>query len=91
VQNLIDPIVILDNGKVLFHHSLEEIGSALSVRRRDSERPEALYTQKEMGAYLTLEAGGDGEEEVDLEFLFEAVMSNPAGIEESISVSGGVR
>lgn len=91
VQNLIDPIVILDNGKVLFHHSLEEIESALSVRRRDSEHPEALYTQKEMGAYLTLEAGGDGEEEVDLEFLFEAVMSNSAGIEETISISGGVR
>ncbi|MFP4534844.1 MAG: ATP-binding cassette domain-containing protein [Spirochaetaceae bacterium] len=91
VQNLIDPIVILHNGKVLFNHSVEEIESALTLRRRDSAPSEALYSQKEMGAYLSLEAGGEGEEEIDLEFLFEAVMSNPAEIEETISVSGGVR
>lgn len=91
VQNLIDPIVILDNGRVLFDHSLEEIASSLSVSRRDSEPSGALYTQKEMGTYLTLEAGGGGEEEVDLEFLFEAVMNSAAGIEDALSVKGGAK
>lgn len=88
VQNLIDPIVILDNGSVLFHHSLEEITASLSVRRREREEPGALYSQKEMGSYLTLEAGGGGEEEIDLEFLFEAVMANPHGLEAAITAEG---
>jgi ABC-2 type transport system ATP-binding protein len=87
VQNLIDPIVILDNGRILFHHSLEEIAAALSVQRRDRDNPEALYSQREMGAYLTLEPGGGGEEEIDLEYLFEAVMANPDGIEATISAT----
>lgn len=85
VQNLIDPIVILDNGKVLFHHSLEEIAAALSVTRREMEPPEALYSQKEMGSFLTLEPRGGGEEEIDVEFLFEAVLANPVGIEAALS------
>lgn len=85
VQNLIDPVVILDNGTVLFHHSMEEIAASLSVSRRDREEPEALYSQKEMGSYLTLETGGGGEEEIDLEFLFESVMANPREVEAAIT------
>jgi ABC-2 type transport system ATP-binding protein len=91
VQNLIDPIVILDNGRVLFHHSLDEIASSLSLTRRESEDPEALFSQKEMGTYLTLEPGGEGAREIDLELLFEAVMSNASGIEKALSGAGGVR
>ena len=91
VQHLIDPILILDNGRMLFQHSLDEIASALRVARCETPTPEALYSQKEMGGYLTLEPGDAGSEEIDLEFLFEAIIANPDAIEAAITGIGVTR
>lgn len=81
VQNLIDPIVILDSGRVLFHHSLEEITATLSQVRSDAPGPRSLYHQREMGSYLSLEPVPAGSDEIDLEFLFEAVIANAEAVD----------
>ncbi len=77
LEGLIDPVVILDQGRVIFNRSLEEISRSLRV----SVLPEApgadlaLYSEKTVEGYLAvLENATDEETHMDLELLFNSVI-----------------
>jgi len=77
--NLIDPIVILDEGEILLNRDLEFLGRRLSISREASppEDGEAVYYESGLGGYTVVRSRSEGEESlVDLETLFNAVVSN---------------
>jgi ABC-2 type transport system ATP-binding protein len=92
MENLIDPIIILEDGKIIFNHSMEEVTDNFSFALKDSvpEGPDVLYHEKILGGYLTALKGSDDDgRAVDLEFLFNMVVSNGMSINDCIT--GGTK
>lgn len=79
VQNLIDHVIMLDRGKIIFNQPTLEIGQRLTCARQTSEpKPhECLYYEKQIGGYLVMTENRGEESEIDLELLFNAILSNP--------------
>jgi len=80
LESLIDSVVILDNGNIIFNHALEEISRHLKVVTLPSlpESDEVLYSEKELGGFKTVQKNsGETESFMDLETLFSTVMENP--------------
>ncbi|MCF7927807.1 MAG: ABC transporter ATP-binding protein [Spirochaetales bacterium] len=74
LENLIDPVVILDEGNVLFYRSIEEITRALEFGLSSDEPEEALYSEKVPGGYAVVRPNRNAtDSRVDLELLFNAV------------------
>lgn len=82
MENLIDPVIILDEGRIIFDRTLEEITSALAVVQTREEPTEAIYAEKVMGGYAALRKsnGSDEHSRVDLEILFNAVTHDSASV-----------
>jgi ABC-2 type transport system ATP-binding protein len=91
MEHLIDPVVILEKGKIIFNHSVEEIGRRLSVRNQ-REYPadsKVLYSESDLSGYtLVTENDGEGEFPSDLELLFNTVVHNPAAVAEVFAQGG---
>lgn len=88
IGNLIDPIIILDEGDIIFHYTIEAISQKLSVRLEKSEPGEngALYWEKTLGGYVLInENNGAEDSNLDIELLFNAVISNRQRINEIFS------
>ncbi len=82
--NLIDPVIILENGKIIFQATIEEITSKLhfGMRFSEAEVADAFYAERTPGGFLAVTPNISGEEtEVDMEVLFNAVISNKERIE----------
>lgn len=79
MENLIDPIIILDEGKIVFFQDYEQICKKLAFVRQ-SELPEVkslVYSESVLGGYNVVKANeGLEETNVNLELLFNAVISN---------------
>jgi len=76
MENLIDPIIILDDGKIIFSQSMQAVGARLSAGIEPTEPADdrVLYAEKTLGGYAVLrESAGEEETTVDLETLFNAV------------------
>lgn len=77
VENLIDPVIILDEGKILFNESMEIINRNLTVSIEKERHPEALYSEEGLSGYTTVLRNKEGEEgEIDLEILFNTVIAS---------------
>lgn len=83
MENLIDPIIIIDEGRVIFNESVERITDKLMVRKMVEEpaKEAALYSEKEMDGYKVVMANKNGDQtHIDFETLFNTVVTNPVGI-----------
>ena len=80
VQNLLNHIIMLEEGKIIFNQAAAEIALRLTCSRQTSEpRPgEYLYYEKKIGGYIVLSESRGQESEIDLEVLFNALLTNPA-------------
>ncbi len=77
--NLIDPILMLEDGKIIFDYSLEEISSALRFEVHYTMTPptQVLYSERVSGGYMSITENTDGmDSEIDIEVLFNAVLNN---------------
>jgi len=93
LESLIDPIIILDEGKIIFNQSNEEISSRLKVSYRSGppEQEEALFSEKTFEGYTVVMENHDHEDShIDLETLFNTVVNNTAKIS-SLFQDGGIR
>jgi len=81
VESLIDPIVILHEGRVLFQQTMTEICSRIRMThgpsRPDASDPALLYSEPAVGGYWAVWSGGDEDGRVDLEVLFNSVVAAP--------------
>jgi ABC-2 type transport system ATP-binding protein len=77
VENLIDVVTILDEGKIIFSSSCEEISRKL-IFSRLAELPVShpvLYAESSLGAYQIVDLNTSGTEtRINLELLFNAVI-----------------
>ncbi len=83
VENLIDPIVILDHDEVLLNATFEEISSKLYFEYGSEKSDEALYTEMIPGGYINVIPNKFAmESKVNVEALFNAVRNNKKVIKE---------
>jgi len=83
VEELIDPIIIVENGRIIFQNSLEEVNRGLkfSVSSQEKSGDGVLYSEKGLGGWAVLEEGPDEPgAAVDLELLFNGVLKEPERI-----------
>ena len=74
LENIIDPIIILDKQDVLVNASLEKIASKLTFDYGTSIHPESLYSEQLPGGFIQVLPNTDGQEtKVNIEALFNAV------------------
>ena len=85
MENLIDPIIILDEGKIVFFENYERISKKLSITRQ-TQLPNnniLVYAESYLGAYTVVTENTNMEEtSMNLEILFNAVVGNKTKINE---------
>jgi ABC-2 type transport system ATP-binding protein len=92
VESLIDSIVVLHEGKVLFSRSMFEVTS--TIRMEQSVSPAAadaeglVYTEPAVGGYWNVWSGGDEDGHIDLEVLFNASIADPVVLRAAFSNRG---
>lgn len=78
---VMDPIVIIDEGRLVFQATFDEIDRSLRTRVVPGEPgAEVLYSEQGLGGYAVLEAAPAAGEPVDVEVLFNAVMHNAPAV-----------
>lgn len=83
VENLIDPIVILDHDEVLLNATFEEISSKLFFEYGAEKSDEALYTEQMPGGFINVIPNKfEMDSKVNVEALFNAVRNNKKRIKE---------
>lgn len=77
LENIIDPIIILDRQDVLLNATLEEISDKLFFDYSNDESENALYSETTPGGSIHVRLNPDGiESKVNLEALFNTVHQN---------------
>ncbi len=79
LENLIDPLVIIENGKIVFNESIANIEAKFSFIKVHNKAPEGvnvIYSEPIFGGnYLLAEHNDAYESPVDFELLFNAVLA----------------
>ena len=83
LESIIDAVIILDGGKIIFNESIQNVQDRLCIRfeehRPDSQN--ALHVETIPGGYAVVYPNGDQDEtDIDLEILFQTVVSDPLRI-----------
>lgn len=76
LHSLIDTVVVLDEGKIIFNESISSISERISfiIRREPPEDGHIIYYERVPGGYLCLSTEPDPNTlEADIEILFNAV------------------
>lgn len=79
LENLIDRVTIIDEGKILFDQKVEDIMDKLSFRisSDESEAKEALYSESSLKGNVIVTPNYDAEEgKLDMELLYKAIVTN---------------
>jgi ABC-2 type transport system ATP-binding protein len=88
---LMDPIVILHEGKVLLNRTLAEIGARLHMTQQASpppaDAPNLLFSEPAVGGFWSVWRGG-GDGPLDLEVLFNAIVAKPQLAESEFATGG---
>lgn len=85
LANLIDQVVILDQGQIAFHQSMAAVSENLAFQSiTEDEYPKALYAEPRLSDYQAILSRelDQPETPVDLELLFNGVIHHPATIHE---------
>lgn len=79
LENLIDRITVIDEGKILFDENVEAITKKLSFRfaYNQEEAETAFYSESSLMGHVIVAPNIDGEEsKLDLELLYKAIVTN---------------
>ncbi|MBQ0093794.1 MAG: ATP-binding cassette domain-containing protein [Bacteroidales bacterium] len=83
LENVIDPIIILDTRDVLLNASIEEISSALYFDYSQTLHPDSLYSEQIPGGFIQVRPNTSAlESKVNIEALFNAAHRNKALIKD---------
>lgn len=80
LENLIDRITVIDEGKILFDENIEDITRRLSFRFAydEADLATAYYSESMLRGHLIVApAGHEEESKLDLELLYKAIVTNP--------------
>ena len=83
LENLIDPIIILDKNGVLLNESIERISQKLLFSFASIPDNSALYNESTPGGYISVRKNeSDMETRVNIEALFNTTLKNRTKISE---------
>ncbi|MGL1893948.1 MAG: ABC transporter ATP-binding protein [Spirochaetaceae bacterium] len=89
VENLIDPIIIVEDGHIIFNQPTFNVASKLVMEQVTSLTGSEIYAQEILGGYQVVSKNSTKEEgSVDLELLFNAVISEPAAVTKAFNKEG---
>ncbi len=92
MENLIDPIIILDEGEIVFFQNFDQISQRISIGRQ-AELPtnaNVIFAEQTLGGYTYVKENTAGEEtNINLEVLFKAVISNKEKMYEIFNQTAG--
>ena len=76
MENLIDPIIVLDQGRIVFSRQIDDVAGRLSVSVEPAAPtgPDVVYTEKSLGGYTVLRVRPSNNASIDLELLFNAIV-----------------
>ena len=75
--NIIDQVTIIDEGKIIFDQSIEEISKEFAFGKiKDGEEHEVIYSEEILGGKAAICKNKGMDSEVDLELLFNGVINN---------------
>ena len=92
MNGIIDPVVILDKGRVILNESLSRINSRVSVAMTAAEPggEDILYYESTMGGYAVITKNdGNDDGEIDIELLFNSVVGENSKV--NTAIGGEVR
>ena len=78
MENLIDPIIILDEGEIIFFKDFEQIAKRLTISKQKELPPEdeLIYAESTFGGFTVVKKNrGPEEVNLNLEILFNAVVN----------------
>lgn len=84
LENLIDRITIIDEGKILFDQTIEQISKKLQFKISfdQEEIQKALYSESSLKGNAIITRNTDGEDtRLDLEMLYKGIITNQAKIQ----------
>lgn len=88
LSQIIDHIIVLENGEVLFSHPVENISQSLSFAHiKDNTNPDVIYAEQVLGGYSAVCKKTIVETEIDIEMLFNAVIADHSKINNAIKNS----
>lgn len=79
LENLIDRVTVIDEGKILFDQNIEDVTRRLSFRFAfdDEEVKDAFYSESSLRGNVIVAANDTGDEsKLDLELLYKAIVTN---------------
>jgi len=78
MQNLIDPIIILDSGTIIFMEDMYTVNTKLAVKYTHTPPDDdPIYMERILDNYTIVTENPDGKaQDIDLELLFNAVIGN---------------
>jgi ABC-2 type transport system ATP-binding protein len=83
LENLIDPVIILDNKGVLLHAAIQEITEKVCFVTKSDSDPDALYSEETPLGYAMVKANNQAlDTKVNLEALFNAVLTHKEWFDE---------
>lgn len=80
MENLIDPLIVLDQGRIIFQQPMSEVTRRLTAHLQSAEPAGdgILYSDRTIGGWVVVTVNTGGEEtRLDLETLFNTVIGNP--------------
>jgi ABC-2 type transport system ATP-binding protein len=87
LESLIDPIIILDRNQVLLNNTVEEISRKLLFTYSVTKPENALFSEQTILGYTSVLENKDNEDStLNIEALFNAVVTNKARIKELFNV-----
>ncbi|WP_101688432.1 ABC transporter ATP-binding protein [Dysgonomonas massiliensis] len=87
LENIIDPIIILDRNEVLVNNSVEEITAKLKFNCTSAPLPNALYSEPTMQGHISVTPNFDNEEStINIEALFNAAVRDKAQFKELFNI-----
>jgi ABC-2 type transport system ATP-binding protein len=81
VEALIDPLILLHDGRVLLQASMSEIAGRIRMSQGDAASPRdaaVVYEEPAVGGAWRVWAEPDDDGRIDLEVLFNAIVAEPA-------------
>ena len=83
LENLIDRITVIDDGRILFDQNIEDITRKLSFRFAydKADLAAAFYSESLLRGHVVVAPNsGDEDSKLDLELLYKAIVTNPQKI-----------
>lgn len=88
MENLIDPLIILDEGKIIFFEDYEAVTRKLAFTRMNElpDKESIIYSEPHLNGHTVVIINEQQEEtNINLETLFNAVIHNPEKVSEIFS------